>query len=1618
VTLRAALAILATLTWTGFAIAPGPKYAHADPPTIEKLITDEVGPIVSEREAPQLIRMLEQMGSDLAASQARLAGPDAPKTTHKLLLVDTPVVNAFVQTSRDKIPHNTIVVTTGLLKHLFEKLPGSPTAENALKGIIIRMAGIIGHEFGHPLDKLPGEGLEGRHGMAASQNVEIKADITGTLIAQDAGYPHDSVLLGLQAVLGGEGRKAGTFDIATSTHPQRDTRLSALSLFLTGQRYEKPPAKSRRPGPMMLRANRAIQGELAGIRAYERSRAYNEPATLLDAIKRLNSLLDHAQESKGAAYRDYQETLSHVDAWIERKGGKLTPEESAAFYAFIEKHFIQVGKHWNSGGIPANTDKLRKLGSKRNSHYAHMAGSGFYNSPEHRARIAGILSHGKASQTLSEADYSWILADLTTRFLPPKVAVAEYGEKIIQKLKQELGKKGETRIWQNVTNDADSDLSPYLSELLHSRRKEFTIAEWTRLNFSESVLDTPDPTFPITSSPEDSRKGAPGILHNRQKLALRSDGGDAVDAFRRSMAEIWENRGYYGTLDILRGRQETDWRTVMAALDIDPKQGFDQLRQTVKVYVGTPEAAEMIQAFDQDVTNFKIRHYRMNSVGRPSWLTPSFEATLSTHPTLRSSFYGTFPEIRRKRYREGLHKEITQAITSGKPLNLDELKRIHQKLVDEFPAAWTFHNYFLEVAQEIDRAKFPSTDKRRLLEDVYLRKYVQRNSTDESNSRNFGEKTYTWDIEKEFPTGLLSTTQMTTWSGESPATKRQIAEILIHNGAVASHSDLLSKLHDPKQSYLGRTRYLEFARDAMDYGPQLRAELDQNLARARSPEQRAQQLIDFARLSLDPSGDGYLLDSSESAKVGAHKLREYAEHRDHLLALAENVAFSRQQAIEFFKHLTATGSNAKADAFFEKRILPDLGQDPAHTETLKTWGWENRFHGEALQAQIARITLAQEIEDAVLGRRMQFDNNDKPTVYKHDPAKALDHLLFNVEKHVRNKSSERDRLLDEIAWKLPRFDLEQSRSIEKLKTREWRTTDPYAARKASVIGDYVSDMSPTHRKELLKYLVDPGHVPFPDSVREKFRADLVERQRTNRLTKEEINFTDPKTRADELAWQATTRIIGELTDATQFEKIPAIHMLLSAGKNELGNAPDYPDNIIRDQLGYARGSNEEKLLKAFLNVIPEHEKLATLSYLLSLGKGDQGKNVAKLFEVFQTVGIKFGQMSSIWQLFGPEIAEQTRHLKGNAEPLSKFEIETLLKQTLSEAELAKIDHLSGVLGSASMKTVVGVKLKDGREVALLVQRPNAPAQIDSNLELAGNFLNEARKLGVPVQEGMVDSVLKDLRGQLHEELKMSHEAPRIREAKKLYESYNSKLGKDLPEGWKVVVPDVLDEKDFKVRDNLLFVELAKGKTVANSSDSIKKLVGPAIDAIGVDTLFKQGWFNADSHAGNFTADPTTKTLYALDHGQAAKYYIDPSRWKADDPYLIAQFVRGFAKGDAPGLVNAAMKMARTESRPRDQAKLVRGIKRLLTNRALDGNQKLIEVVNALAGHGLQLEERFSFGALKGLMTLGGEQYETPQKFQDRVATSVTEKLKSKPGAYVRDCLESLMNGVASRVAPR
>ncbi|MFA6003759.1 MAG: AarF/UbiB family protein, partial [Elusimicrobiota bacterium] len=877
-----------------------------------------------------------------------------------------------------------------------------------------------------------------------------------------------------------------------------------------------------------------------------------------------------------------------------------------------------------------------------------------------------------------------------------------------------------------------------------------------------------------------------GILKQRGQLLGDPRLEPLQKDYRAAMQTIWDNRGYYGTLDLILLFNSTDWDSIFAVLGIDPQAGRSQLRQAVKKFSQTPAYAALVQTI-QNGNSHGIQMLKLGAalgkVDDPLWLDDTLGPYLTASPAeafksdselasfsrrlFAGAYYSSQPDTFQRAYSQALTGFLKSPDPTG--LNFERFTELHRGIMESLVGGAHIPIKLAgSQAEAIDRSPLPAETKKELLRAIFLEGYPESIQT--------ANLTFEW---------------AGAWLAFDKAGAKTVAQVLIRNGLASGTADLFRALlsRDDFRSQSRKYGFSKYASAVSAFKTELLSELNVNMSAARSPQEQTAALLGFLETVIDPADGDY--ESVETVNTP-----EIREMKARAAALASRLDLSFTDHLAIFRRLTGSGATPATDTFFQKRLEPIFASAAAEAAglPLSLILEKDRIAGAGLQLALTRKLLEPEI------KRLEGSPQDP---------EALNRLIETINAYVRQGSLKKDEFLEDLAWRLELSGRELGAFIEDEKSYNWRKANPMLMRFGSALSAEISRLSAASRGEFIRFLIEPEGRELPPVILKELRQSLYSAALAAARASTDLSSpADIREGSDRAADLMRLEIENALIDASPFERIPLFELLLSAGDRALQKSADFPYNVTREFLKYEPDSKEEKMLVSYLTVVPAHEKTVSLAYLLSQA-GDNKTSVKHIFEVFQTVGVKFGQMSAIWKIFGEEVARQTASLKNAARPMSKDEIMAAAQRELTPEEFARVKHPKKVIGSASLKTVVLVELTDGREVVMMLRRPHAAEQIASNLQLSQNFLRELDRQGLSSASTMFNAVLDAVRQQLADELKFTRKAEQIRAAQKLFSGLNSTLAEKM-QGWRFQVPGLVE--GFQPRDTILFMEKAAGKS--------------------------------------------------------------------------------------------------------------------------------------------------------------------------------------------------------------
>jgi ubiquinone biosynthesis protein len=264
---------------------------------------------------------------------------------------------------------------------------------------------------------------------------------------------------------------------------------------------------------------------------------------------------------------------------------------------------------------------------------------------------------------------------------------------------------------------------------------------------------------------------------------------------------------------------------------------------------------------------------------------------------------------------------------------------------------------------------------------------------------------------------------------------------------------------------------------------------------------------------------------------------------------------------------------------------------------------------------------------------------------------------------------------------------------------------------------------------------------------------------------------------------------------------------------------------------------------------------------------DRGRRLREMLDELGPTFVKFGQLLSTRpDVIPPDIVAELRGLQDDVTPFGFNQVREVVEAELDlTIEQAFLEFDAVPMASASIGQVHRAVLPDGQEVAVKVQRPAAPAQIESDLGLlyqAARLLRERVKaLEFIDPQELVDEFARSIRL----ELDYGHEA---RNAEQFHRNFAREPS--------VVVPKVIRQYSST---RVLTLEFLRGTKVtdldleAMTVQDRRDVVNRMADA-WMTMVFRHGFFHADPHPANiFVLESEAQgasTLGLVDFGQAGK----------------------------------------------------------------------------------------------------------------------------------------------------
>ena len=291
---------------------------------------------------------------------------------------------------------------------------------------------------------------------------------------------------------------------------------------------------------------------------------------------------------------------------------------------------------------------------------------------------------------------------------------------------------------------------------------------------------------------------------------------------------------------------------------------------------------------------------------------------------------------------------------------------------------------------------------------------------------------------------------------------------------------------------------------------------------------------------------------------------------------------------------------------------------------------------------------------------------------------------------------------------------------------------------------------------------------------------------------------------------------------------------------------------------------------------------------ITLGRKLDAPRGARLRMALERLGpvfVKFGQvLSTRRDLLPADLADELAQLQDNVPPFAAAQARQLIEKAFGkriEDVFSSFD--AEPVASASIAQVHFATMKDGREVAVKVLRPNILGVIDDDMALLRTVASWVDKLSADGKRLKPREVVAEFDNYLHDELDL------VREASNASQLRRNMAGLNL-----VMIPEMhwdLCTQTVIVMERMKGMPISSAQALRDANVDIPKLARDGV-TIFFTQVFRDGFFHADMHPGNIqvSVDAATFGRYiALDFG------IVGTLTEFDKEYLAQNFIAFFRR---------------------------------------------------------------------------------------------------------------------------
>ncbi len=301
--------------------------------------------------------------------------------------------------------------------------------------------------------------------------------------------------------------------------------------------------------------------------------------------------------------------------------------------------------------------------------------------------------------------------------------------------------------------------------------------------------------------------------------------------------------------------------------------------------------------------------------------------------------------------------------------------------------------------------------------------------------------------------------------------------------------------------------------------------------------------------------------------------------------------------------------------------------------------------------------------------------------------------------------------------------------------------------------------------------------------------------------------------------------------------------------------------------------------------LPRVTRMLALLFFWRDISAPRGVRLRKALEELGPIFVKFGQvLSTRNDLLPLDVASELALLQDRVPPFDPDLAIAQITRSLGahpDQLFASFDRTP--VASASIAQVHFATLKDGRQVAVKVLRPNMHKSIEDDLGLMHIGATLVERLWADGKRLKPREVVAEFDKYLHDELDLMREAANA-----------SQLRRNFADSPLLLVPEMMWDycsSEVIVMERMTGIPISRVDRLREAGVDLKKLSADGVE-IFFTQVFRDGFFHADMHPGNImvSTDPATFGRYiALDFG------IVGTLTDFDKDYLSQNFLAFFRR---------------------------------------------------------------------------------------------------------------------------